>query len=254
MLQQCRQKYLVAPAIECRCRRFCHREVIVLHTLMILRAAKIAAVFATVGMQGALIMLESAEILTTVGAVMVQLALIVAQLADVIATFSILMIQRLTVVTDFSAVLSELGTLLCDARGVTASFVSVQLAQILIALPVVIRQFASRFADRAVVLPDFAAVLRDLTPVAADVALIVAYAPRAGLGVLRLAHIGTVTVTRSVAPILPEVAVTLMGVVYHGLGVYDGLNVYDWCDVLRICDRQRNSECGTDSQREQSFA
>jgi len=224
----------------------------ILRTLMILQTAKIAAVFATVGMQVALIMLESAEILTTVGAIMVQLASIVAQFANVIAAFSILMIQRLTVVTNFSAVVSELGTLLCDTRGVTASFVSTQLAQILIALPVVIRQFASRFADRAVVLPDFTAVLRDLTPVAADVALIVPNGPHAGLGVLRLAHIGTVT--RSVAPIPPEFAAVPTDLFCCGLSVYDGLNVYGCWSVLRVCGRQRNSECGTDSQREQSFA
>ena len=120
MLQQYRQGYLAAPAIACRCLP-CHREVIVprtaiiLETLTILHTAKIAAVFATVGMQIAPILLEPADVLPAVGAVIAQLALIVAQLADVIAAFSIRTIQRLTVVTDFSVVLSELGTLPCGA-------------------------------------------------------------------------------------------------------------------------------------------
>jgi len=77
--------------------------------------------------------------------------------------------------------------------------------------------------------------MRDLTPNLPDFALIGAYPLYAGLGILRPAHIGTVT--RSVAPILPEVAAALTRVFYHGLGVYDGFNDYDCC-VLRICDRQ----------------
>jgi len=109
-----------------------------------------------------------------VGAIVAKIASIVAQFADVIAAVGILTIQRLAVVKDFSVVLPERGTLPCDTGAVTASFISTQLAQVLVALPVIIRQFAPRFADRAVVLPDFAAVLRELTPVAADVALIVA--------------------------------------------------------------------------------
>ena len=144
------------------------------HALMILRTAKIAAVLATVGMQVAPIMMKVAGIVATVGEIVAQLALIAVQFADIIAAFSRLTIQRLTVVTDFSVVLSELGTLPGGTCGVTASFISAQLAQILVALPVVIRQFAPRFADRAVVLPDFGAILRDLTPVAADLAVITA--------------------------------------------------------------------------------
>jgi hypothetical protein len=42
---------------------------------------------------------------------------------------------------------------------------------------------------------------------------------------LRRAHVGAVT--RNVAPILPVVAAALTGAFYHGLGVYDGFNVYD---------------------------
>jgi hypothetical protein len=45
------------------------------------------------------------------------------------------------------------------------------------------------------------------------------------LGGLQRAHSGTVT--GNVAPVLLEVAATLTGAFYHGLGVYDGFNVYD---------------------------
>ena len=125
-----------------------------------------------------------------------------------------------TVTANLAIIMANIAAVMHDLTPVTADP-----AVIMANVAAVMRDLTPVTADPTVILANIAGVVCEVTPILPDSGLIGAYAPYAGLDGLHRAHGGTVT--RSVAPTLPEVATALTSVFCYGLVVYGGFNVYD---------------------------
>ena len=159
--------------------------------------AEVAAMLAAIRVHVVPVTAPVAEVASAVCEVVAQFALVVAQFVNVTGALGILTIQRLTVMPDFPVVGPYFGAFLRYAAPVTAHLGFAQLTLVTMEFPVVPSQFVSGFVNRAVVLTNCGAVVRDLVPVAADF-------------IVDAAEIATAE--SAVMPAVPEIALIVAGV------------------------------------------